>query len=244
MTRLLALASGKGGSGRSTLALALGAQLAQDGARVAVVDLDPQAGATDYAGLEPADDPLGAGPVDAHGFTIYRAGRALAHASDAQIARHLERALSVGADVAIADCSPAWTDAGHRALLARPDVELVLVVRLDAGGIRGARELSDLARARGIQYRVVGTFAKRWTVAQAIESSLRGFFHEYMARTVIPDDVKAAESAAAKVPLSLYTPRSRAAQAVRELAAELAGAAAGLMPYSRGFFRGFQGDRE
>src|SRR5450631_270807 len=51
--RIIAIASGKGGSGKSTTALALAAIAARLKHRAVLVDLDPVGGATFGAGLDP-----------------------------------------------------------------------------------------------------------------------------------------------------------------------------------------------
>lgn len=223
LPRLIATASGKGGTGKSTLTLALAHVLAQDhGAPVAVLDLDPQASITEFAGLQPSDDPLHAEPQEAHGFVVYRAGRLLHEASDGALIAHVDRALASGRTV-LADLAPALSDGGHRAILAHPDALLLLAVKLDAGGLRAARELSQMAEHHGLPFRIVPTFAKRWTIATTTLQNIRSFFGSVVTETAIPEDVKAAEAAAAELPLGRYAPKAKSAQAVRELAEELLG---------------------
>lgn len=55
MGRVVAVANQKGGVGKTPTSLALGSGLADDGASVLLVDLDPQASLTTAAGLEPGD---------------------------------------------------------------------------------------------------------------------------------------------------------------------------------------------
>jgi chromosome partitioning protein len=220
--QLVALASGKGGTGKTTLALALAHVLAEQTGAVAVLDLDPQAGLTDYASLDPVDDPLRAEPADVYGLTVYRGGRPLARAGSTELSALVQRPFSeTAARWIVADLSPAWGDAAHAVVLARPETTLILAVKLDGGGLKAARELTALAESRGVPYRIVPTFGKRWALAQGVLHSLRGFYGDRVTDAVVPEDVKAAEAVAAGQPVTLFAPRSRAAGAVRDVAAEL-----------------------
>src|SRR3990170_5698421 len=63
MTRIYALVNQKGGVGKTTTAINLGAYLAEAGQRVLLVDLDPQANATSCLGIRHADLTIGAYPA-------------------------------------------------------------------------------------------------------------------------------------------------------------------------------------
>src|SRR5215212_3769551 len=55
MAHILALAMQKGGVGKTTTALSLGVALAAHGARVLLIDIDPQANLTQELGIDPGD---------------------------------------------------------------------------------------------------------------------------------------------------------------------------------------------
>ncbi|MBV9880758.1 MAG: hypothetical protein JO180_09705, partial [Gemmatirosa sp.] len=158
--RILAVAAGRGGTGKSTLAFAVADTLRRLGVAsdVALVDLDPQAGLTGYAKRAPAADPLHDPPVDVHGLTFFRGGRALAHASDTEIARHLDRALDDREDrVVVVDLSPALTDAAHRVVFQRDDVMLLGAIKTEPGSFQSLNELVAYVSRRGLSYVLVPT---------------------------------------------------------------------------------------
>src|SRR5262245_30722886 len=78
--RIVALAAGRGGSGKTPLTYAIGDVLhrLRGEPDVAIIDLDPQANLTSYAGHDPVEEPLTAPPVMVHGLSLYRGGRSLA----------------------------------------------------------------------------------------------------------------------------------------------------------------------
>jgi chromosome partitioning protein len=53
MTRIITVANQKGGVGKTTTVANLGAALAERGQRVLLLDFDPQAALTAWAGLDP-----------------------------------------------------------------------------------------------------------------------------------------------------------------------------------------------
>lgn len=219
--RVVALVSGKGGVGKSTLALALAdvwrAALAP--ATVAVLDFDPQGGATVAAGVPTAADPLHAAPVPVHGVQLHPGGRALAGATEAALAGALTAAARAAALVVV-DLSPALTDAPHAVTLPAAD-PLLIVARCDAAGLPNVAEAVALASAAGRPWWIVPTFRKNTALAREAEAFLRGRYGDRVTRTTIPEDAKAAEAAGAGRPVTMTAPRAKVAAAIRALVAEL-----------------------
>lgn len=218
--RLYALTSGKGGVGKSTLALALADVWAHAGARVALVDFDPQGGATLAAGVVRPDDPLTAPGVAVHGFTLWPGGRALALATAEALAHRLTTAAR-DADVVLVDCSPALTDAAHAVTLPRASRVLV-VARCDAAGLPNVAEAVQVAEASHVPYSVVPTFKGTTGLTREAIAFLRGRYGPAVSRAEIPTDAKAAEAAGRGAPVTSTARRSRVAGAVRALVDELA----------------------
>ena len=217
--RVYLLTSGKGGVGKSTLALALADVWASVGARVALVDFDPQGGATLAAGVVRPDDPLTAPPVAVHGFTLWPGGRALALATGEELAHRLDDATR-GADVVLVDCSPALTDTAHAVTLPRASRVLV-VARCDAAGLPNVAEAAHLAEAAHVPFSVVPTFKGTTGLSREALAFLRGRYGAAVAGVEIPTDAKAAEAAGIGRPVTRTAPRARVSLAVRALVEEL-----------------------
>lgn len=227
---MLAVAAGRGGTGKSTLAFAVADALrARDpDADVALVDLDPQAGLTGYAKRAPAADPLHDAPVDVLGIPLYRGGRALAHADDEAIARHLKRALTGHPErVLILDMAPALTDAAHRVVFARDDVMLLGAIKTEPGSFQSLNELVAYVSRRGLPYVLVPTIHRSVLLNNTMLLTMRQQHEGHVADVVFPLDGKAAECVVAGQPVTMYAKRSKAAKAVVALVEELFGSAVG-----------------
>jgi chromosome partitioning protein len=226
--RILAVAAGRGGTGKSTLAFAVADALRRldPSTDVALVDLDPQAGLTGYAKRPPAADPLHDPPIDTHGLPLFRGGRALAHATDQQLAKHIERALDGRDDrVLVLDLAPALTDAAHRVVFARDDVMLLGAIKTEPGSFQSLNELVAFVSRRGIPYVLVPTIHRSVLLNNTMLLTMRQQHEGHVADAVFPLDGKAAECVVAGQPVTMYAKRSKAAKAVFALVEELFGSA-------------------
>ncbi len=224
--RLLAVAAGRGGTGKSTLAFAIADALRRldQALDVALVDLDPQAGLTGYAKRPPAADPAVDAPVDVHGIPLYRGGRGLAHASDEDLARHLTRALGDGENrVLVLDMAPALTDAAHRVVFARDDVMLLGAIKTEPGSFQSLNELVAYASRRHVPYMLVPTIHRSVLLNNTMLLTMRQQHEGHVADVIFPLDGKAAECVVAGQPVTMYAKRSKAAKAVYALVDELFG---------------------
>jgi chromosome partitioning protein len=227
--RILAVAAGRGGTGKSTLAFAVADALRKldTAIDVALVDLDPQAGLTGYAKRPPAADPLREPPADVHGIPLFRGGRALAHASDQDLARHIERALDGRSErVLIIDMAPALTDAAHRVVFARDDVMLLGAIKTEPGSFQSLNELVAYVSKRELPYILVPTIHRSVLLNNTMLLTMRQQHEGHVADIVFPLDGKAAECVIAGQPVTMYAKRSKAAKAVFTLVEELFGAPA------------------
>jgi chromosome partitioning protein len=223
---MLAVAAGRGGTGKSTLAFAVADALRRldPATDVALVDLDPQAGLTGYAKRAPAADPLHDPPADVFGIPLYRGGRALAHATDTQLSKHLDRALADRDErVLVLDMAPALTDAAHRVVFARPDVMLLGAIKTEPGSFQSLNELVAYVARRGLPYVLVPTIHRSVLLNNTMLLTMRQQHEGHVADVVFPLDGKAAECVVAGQPVTMYAKRSKAAKAVFALVEELFG---------------------
>lgn len=216
---LVPVISGKGGVGKTTVCLALAGLMWQRGIRVGVIDLDPQGGTTLSLGIPRAGKPMLAEVDHRHGFSVRPSGRALALASLGEIRLMIDH-LRQQVDVVLADLSPAITDAPHAATL--PLAALTVVVaRTDAAGLTNVGEAVQLCRETGGQFLVVPNMLTRTALSAQADALLRSTYAPQVSLTSIPLDARAAEAAAAGLPLNRYAPDSRACRALVVLADDL-----------------------
>jgi chromosome partitioning protein len=227
--RILAVAAGRGGTGKSTIAFALADALRQSGAAtdVALVDLDPQAGLTGYAKCAPTPDPVHDQPVDVLGMPLFRGGRALAHATEAELTTHLARALGGATDrVVVVDMAPALTDAAHRVVFGRDDVMLIGAIKTEPGSFQSMNELVAYVAKRGLPYVLVPTIHRNVLLNNTMLLTMRQQHAGHVSDVVIPLDGKAAECVIHGKPVTTFARSSKVSKAIRGLVEELFGDAA------------------
>ena len=245
---IYAVANQKGGVGKTTTAVNLGAAFARMGKKVLVVDLDQQANATVAFGLDKSDLPtsyevllgevtlseaaLPAGPQD---VSLVPASRDLAGAVvelpklEDPNTRLREQLGSVEEDydIVLIDCPPALGPITVNALVASDRV--IIPVQAEYLALEGLVEfLNTISLVRqqlnpslnlgGI---LVTMHDERTRLAQQVESDLRDHFSETVFRTVIPRTVRVAEAPSYGIPVTDYAPSSRGSEAYLALADEV-----------------------
>ncbi|HSR48065.1 MAG TPA: ParA family protein [Anaerolineales bacterium] len=247
MSLVLAIANEKGGVGKTTTALSLGAALVELGQRVLLVDLDPQANLTLGIGIRPgategsiADVLLGDAALEDVAIETDVAGLKLAPSSDALL--QAERFLPVrqdyelilrdalgragNPDAVIFDCPPAL-GALTRSALGAADLLVIptqceffsaFALRQVIGLVRSVRERSNPA----LRYRLLLTMVDlRNAMHRSLAEEIRLAFGPAVFRSAIEVDARLRESPAFGQPITEYAPSSRGAQQYRELAQEL-----------------------
>ena len=245
--RVLSFANEKGGVGKTTSALSLGAALAEQGERVLLVDLDPQANLTLGLGFEPqeltatiADTLLGNRPLAEVVQTTDVPGVDLVPASDGLL--NVERFLPVrrsfelvlrealagldGYTVAILDCPPAL-GATTRCALTASDV-LVIPTQCEYFSAHALRQVVSLIRTirqrsnPRLRYRLLLTMLDRRNgLHRSLAEQIRRAFGSAVFATEVEIDARLREAPAFGQPITVYSPSSRGAQQYRQLAEEL-----------------------
>jgi chromosome partitioning protein len=244
---VIVLANQKGGVGKTTTAINLGAELAARGVATLLVDLDPQANATAGLGLsEPArastydvlidDAPLESViiPTSQANLDLAPAGPDLAGAEVELVPlmareQRLLRALdTVGEryDAVIIDCPPSLGLLTLNALTAADEV--IIPVQCEYLALEGLGQLVRTLDAvrRNLNQRlhlgglVLTMFDARTNLAQQVAAEVRSHFPTTF-EAVIPRSVRASEAPSHGLTLGQYAASSPAAKAYAALAGEV-----------------------
>ena len=244
--RVLVVSNQKGGVGKTTTAISLGAALAGRGQRVLIVDLDPQANATSGLGMEKTgaihavllkERPIteSVAHTELEGLDLISSGPDMAGAEVELVPvmarefrlRQALRAASAEYDTVLVDCPPSLGLLTVNALAAGDGV--VVPVQCEYYALEGLAQLLDTIDA--VRQRlndhlevlaiVLTMEDRRNRLSMQVIEEVRKHFPKLVAHTRIPRTVRLAEAPSYGKPISAYDPTSRAAQAYDELASEV-----------------------
>jgi chromosome partitioning protein len=247
MTQILAIANQKGGVGKTTTAINLGAALAALERRVLLVDCDPQGNATRGLGAD-ADPPHlyhvlaegvpAAAAIRPSGFPnldLLPAGRDLVGVEvefvgeegwERRLAKALEP-VAAGYDRVLLDCPPSL---GHLTIAALAAADGVLVpLQCEYYALEGVSELvSTVRRVQGglnRRLQVAGVlltmYDDRTNLSRDVADEIRRHFAGSVYETVIPRNVRLAEAPSHGLPVLQYDIRCRGAEAYLAAAREM-----------------------
>jgi len=250
MARIYTMVNQKGGVGKTTTTINLGAYLANFGQRVLLVDLDPQANTTSCLGIDKSS--VKSGTYEAlmgtrsvaesilHNkqfrLSLLPAAPGLAGAEVelvGEMARETRLKRSVSPlrdryDYILVDCPPSLGLLTLNGMVAAQD-GLIIPVQCEYLALEGLGMLTDtiarVQRALFPNLRIRGVlltmFDNRTNLSQEVVDEVRRHFKKQVFTTIIPRSVRLAEAPSHGLPILAYFPSSPGAQAHRALAEEV-----------------------
>ena len=251
VARIIAIANQKGGVGKSTTAVSLGAALADLGYRVLVIDLDPQGNASTGMGIRhearettvyhvivseaPVADAIVPTPVErlhALPSTIDLAGAEIELVSQFSRESRLKKALEPVRegvyDFILLDCPPSLGLLTVNALTAAE--ELIVPIQCEYYALEGLGQLlrnvslvqQNINPGLRLSGIVMTMYDPRTKLSEQVVEEVQRFFGDLVYDVIIPRTVRLSEAPGFGQPITVYDPRSKGAQTYRQLASEVA----------------------
>ena len=249
MARVIAITNQKGGVGKTTTAVNLGASLAASEQRTLIIDCDPQGNTTSALGFpkDPSrrtlyqsiilDEPIERVTLDAQveGLDLIPSDKNLVGAA-VELVSMENREYKLKDVVApilakyhyvLLDCPPSLDLLTINALAASDSV--LVPIQCEYFALEGVSELLDtLMRLRrtinpslAIEGILLTMYDDRTTLSKQVAADLRSFFGSQVFETVIPRNVRLAEAPSHGIPVMFYDIHSKGAESYIQLAKEV-----------------------
>jgi chromosome partitioning protein len=253
MSKVVAIANQKGGVGKTTTAINLGASLAVSEQRTLIVDMDPQGNATSGLGLEGREQlksvydvlvegsPAGACIVRSLHFDhldllpsnrdLVGAEIELVGAGDREtVLRRSLESVRGDYDFILVDCPPSLGLLTLNTLAAADSV--LIPIQCEFYALEGLSQLlntvrlvqKSLNRDLEIEGVLLTMYDRRLNLSRQVASEAREYFGSKVYQTRIPRNVRLAEAPSFGKPIVLYDALSQGAQSYLSLAKELVAA--------------------
>jgi chromosome partitioning protein len=249
-SRIYTIVNQKGGVGKTTTAINLGAYLAYYGQRVLLVDLDPQANATSCLRIDKNTVKGGTyealiGSFPANNYILHNprlkisilpsspalAGSEVELVSEMARETRLRKALAPLVeryDYILVDCPPSLGLLTLNGIVAARD-GILIPVQCEYLALEGLGQLMHtLDRVRSalfpelkIRGVVLTMFDGRTNLSNDVLEEVKRFFPDQVFQSVVPRTVRLAEAPSYGQPISVYAPSSNGAQAYAALAREV-----------------------
>ena len=245
MGRIISIASQKGGVGKTTTAINLGACLAQESRRVLLVDIDPQGNATSGLGINGNDARLGTYevligqveakdavvPTDLASLDLMPTAQRLSGA-EVELVGMMARETRLKTclakirdeyDFILVDSPPALGLLTVNSLTASDSV--LIPLQCEYLALEGLTQLITAIRlvqdhlnpSLRIEGVLLTMFDARLSLSKQVADEARKFFSDRVYKTVIPRNVRLSEAPSFGKPIVLYDPHSSGAESYREL---------------------------
>ena len=249
MTHIIAVANQKGGVGKTTTTINLGACLANLGKKILIVDADAQGNATSGVGIQKAqvekdiydvlvnEDPITEAilPTKHKNLFIVPATIQLAGAEielTSQMAREMRLKLGLHPvaeqyDYILIDCPPSLGQLSINAFTASDSI--LIPVQSEYYALEGLSQLihtidlvKDRLNKKLVMEGVVFTmYDARTNLSLQVVENVKDNLQQNIYKTIIPRNVRLAEAPSYGQPITLYDTKSAGAEAYRLLAEEV-----------------------
>ncbi|PEC83312.1 sporulation initiation inhibitor Soj [Bacillus cereus] len=249
MGKIIAIANQKGGVGKTTTSVNLGAGLAQVGKKVLLVDIDAQGNATTGVGIEKSEldqciynvlvedadvqgviQKTATENLDVLPATIQLAGAEIELVPTISREVRLQRALQPvrdGYDYIIIDCPPSLGLLTINALTAADSV--IIPVQCEYYALEGLSQLLNTVRLvqkhlnknLAIQGVLLTMLDARTNLGIQVIDEVKKYFRDKVYRSIIPRNVRLSEAPSHGKPIMQYDAKSRGAEVYIDLAEEV-----------------------